>query len=294
MKYLNRTYKLDFLREGEKSLTWEQTSDAIGLCIEFKTTNTLTKEDNTSEIKIHNLSPNSIAAIMKGGAIILSCGYAGRNQIVISGAIASSSVDYSDNKKSILNLSISSKLPVKLSKEDEFMTLELGPNANSNAIVKKIFDYISENFKNIKIDKQWRIKPIDRRVYKSGINTFGSCWNLLNTYALDAGYQYYIENSVVYLRELEGVNYMPAVEVNETTGLIGYIKQTGEVDENKEQKIGVEFQTILNPSFTLSGGVKLSSSKDPSINGEYIVNALSHEGNSHEGNWITSVKARKQ
>jgi len=116
----------------------------------------------------------------------------------------------------------------------------------------------------------------------------------LDVYLSDCGYIYFIDNGTLFIQEAKkGTAKQPVIDVNSDSGLVGMIAQIRENDTNNKPRIGVEFTTILNPSFNISGKVRILSKVTKQLNTIYRIEALEHAGNSHSGQWISKVKAWK-
>lgn len=289
MSYLNRSYKLQFVRDDGQSIIWQQSQDELGLAIEFKAVKSISKEPNTCEVKIYNLSPSSLAAVMQGGQLWLYAGYNSRNNIVFAGSITNTNYTTESSGDTSLTISTIGNLGVK-DNGNSMMVLEAPANSRSNDIIAKIVNYIKANIRGVKIDKYLIKTPI---TYKASISTFGDAWEMLDIYCLDCGYIYFIDNGTLFIQEANGTVKQPVIDVNSDSGLVGMIAQIRENDTNNKPRIGVEFTTILNPSFNISGKVRIISKVTKQLNTIYRVEALEHSGNSHSGQWISKVKAWK-
>lgn len=289
MSYLNRSYKLQFVRDDGQSIIWQQSQDELGLAIEFKAIKSISKEPNTCEVKIYNLAPASLASVMQGGQLWLSAGYNSRNNIVFAGSITNTNYSHESGGDSSLTINTIGNLGVK-DNGNSMMVLEAPANSRSGDIIAKIVNYIKANIRGVKIDKYLITTPI---TYTASISTFGDAWEMLDIYCLDCGYIYFIDNGTLYIQKADGTVKQPVIDVNSDSGLVGMIAQIRENDTNNKPRIGVEFTTILNPSFNISGKVRILSKVTKQLNTIYRIEALEHAGNSHSGQWISKVKAWK-
>lgn len=69
--------------------------------------------------------------------------------------------------------------------------------------------------------------------------------------------------------------------VSKDTGMIGYPKPTG---------VGVDVQVLLNPRFRVGEVITLKTDRMPTFNGDYIVTAITHEGEMRGQNWYTTLQ----
>ena len=289
MTYLNRTYSLMFQQEGGDQYIWKQTANELGLALNFKAVKTISKEPNVAEIGIYNLSVESQNALMGGGIVQLSAGYADTNDIVILGSITSTSFTIEPSGDRLTTISTLANL-VSKTVGNTLIKLEMGSGSSTTQIVQKLTDHIKNNVKGVKVTKYQILTP---KIYKSGISSIGDVFQLLDVYLSDIGYIYFIDNGSLNIVKNTGTTTIPIAEISEDSGMIGAPKPVLATDDDGKSRIGIDFETILNPNLNIGGRVRIMSKVNKQVNLLYRIESLEHQGNSHAGVWKTKVKAWK-
>lgn len=283
MTFLNRSYNLTFVASGQ-TLTLTQTSEQRGLCIEFITTKTISKEPNVSEVTIYNASSQTINTLQKNGLLSLSCGYQDENSIIMSGWASDSEIKNDGKGSTSIKLSLIDGLGID---GNLLIKTEFSSKSTSTKIVAALVDFIKSKMLGIRIAPYIILTPI---IYESSTSMFGDAYDLLDTTLRDCGYRVHIENGVLtILKATQSINEAFTV-ISSSTGMIGAAKPVKKLDSDNKAQVGCEFETILNPSLKLAKSVKVISN---SVNDLFRLESIVHAGNSLEGTWTTKAKGWK-
>lgn len=150
----------------------------------------------------------------------------------------------------------------------EYAAGTAGYTVNMDARVKKANEWL-----NKKLDKfsytgssNGLIKKIQEMVGGYGLSTKNL---ILSTY-----------NDQVFVW-VPGQTSSNKIEISKDTGMIGYPKPTG---------VGVDVQVLMNPGFRTGDIITLKTERMPTFNGDYVVTAITHEGEMRGQNWYTTLQ----
>lgn len=254
-----------------------------GLRINFKIEKTSESAPNNAQVNIYNLSADSRALLeAKGSRLAVSIGYLGLNPNGIAGTgVASSS------SVSLVLVGTIKKVTHELSAPDIITKIEVadGGNAYRNAKLEKGYP------RNAKLEtvindlaNQFGLPVsnktgIPQKTYSSGFAVTGYVRDQLDMLAKTHGFSWSIQDETVQFTPLNQGTSENVVLLSPKSGLIGSPSKTDK---------GIEFQSLLQPSLRPGRRVSIESKF---LNGTFVVKKVTHQGDSHEGDFLSRCEA---
>lgn len=229
--------------------------------IEFRVPFDDNDEPNVSEIKIYNLTNDSIFAMKKGTRVILNAGHEGDVGTILRGSIEKSSTTWdSDNIDKITKLIVGESSD-KWRKE--YVSKSYKPGIRASEILKDLAGQFG-----IELGELHLANDI---VYKRGRSISSMLQSAMRQIAHDAGSKFHISNGKIYIRPWHWGNIV-AFDLNFNTGLIGspeYFEE--EVDNGK--RTGYNVRMLLNHRVNVDSIIKI---KSRTVNGTFRVQKGEH------------------
>jgi hypothetical protein len=229
-------------------------------------------KNDSGEIEIMNL-PDDALKVLSGDypAAILKVGYKGQQLVtILSGEVISVSTRKQGTEK-VTQILIGSGY-VALN-HDTIETLQ----KEMKGISKGVFSGFNIN-----------------NTVLYGYSMSGTARQVLDNICASYNLAYTIDNNTLNVFDKNGSrdeNYTLAPLINETSGLIDLPYETrvdvGKAKKSLDNKGGVHFQCLLNPSLIPGSIVRIESK---TINGWYILSDIRHYGGNRENDWYSDCK----
>ncbi len=256
--------------------------DFEGLRIKFEVEKTNESQPNRARISIYNLSEKSRSMFEDGGSrVILTAGYKDNFGVIFSGNI----VKAKHKKKKGLQ---KGAVTTKYEGVDIITEIEAGDGDNkyrnsrlhrgfpAGTPIKDVLQELSGAFDMpANIDEE----AIPSLQYANGYSVDGPCRYALDEICKTNGLEWSIQNEVLQIISKNKTTKIGAIVLNPTSGLIG--------SPTKMSK-GVEFVSLLQPALSPGCAVKLESKF---IEGTFKVRKVTHDGDSHEGDFVSKCEA---
>lgn len=216
-------------------------------------------EANEAEIKIYNLSKNTIAQFKTDGEITITAGYGKDTGVIFAGVISTVKTRWSGQDK----VTVITALDDEELKERDVESISFRANTKASAILKKLVSMLGLPIAVFKTKKD--------HVYTEAVTVSGGLMSNIKTYAEVCGASAYVNKRKVYVRPLgEGDDL--SFTVSEETGLIGSPEEFEEQEGSSSEK-GVTFKMLLEHRVTTASVIKL---KSRDFNGQYRVREGQH------------------
>lgn len=298
MKYFDRKYRLTVGKQGERGII------LTGLQFRFKAMKTLTKEPNSLEGDIYNLSPDSRRYFVKDALVTLEVAYGDDNySTLFVGSIV--------NVRTYLS---APDLITHFDAGDAYTKLrdsKSSRNFPANSTVESIVRTIAS-------DMGLALGPLNngtlgassglKRVYKRGWAFTGNSKGGLDTVLSSNGLLYSIDEGTLSVTPIGNPNQEAVILLDQTTGLIGapeLIEYDNKEDKPKATKTddkdttvkntvkrltynGIRFKTLLNPELRCSRRVKVESKM---LNHVATIQQVIHTGDFRGNEWSTECEA---
>lgn len=258
------------------------------LRVQFSAKRSLTKDPNTCEITITNLSADSRKKIeqSKGKPLILMAGYEKTEAVIFSGEVrlafsAREGADWHTNIESGDGEHAYATKPFKGS---------FGPGTSARDVIKAAATTMLGAAQG-NIDKA--LTALKNPSHVRGFSASGLASHVLDTLLKNQGLDYSIQNGQLQILAPGSPIDESAVLLSSTTGLIGSpevstpekVASTGASSAKSKPKI--KLKSYLQPQFRCGGVVEL---KTEGFSGQYIVTHLEHQGDSHGAPWYSMVE----
>lgn len=294
-RQFNRTYELILGKpESSKGLRiLGDEAEGTGLQLQFTVKKNIDNKEksNTCEIKLTNLSEDSIKYIhKKNSAVILKVGYANNNKILFSGMtteiITDDKLRGSDRVTTLRCIPANSQVySPTLSKTFPANTT---PRTIINYLIGQSTALAKSSFNSTNIDKP----------FPFGYPIEGSIKQILNELARDFDFHYRIDGNRVYVNDVGSYQSPNSVErafvISPGTGLIGAAtKSTSDgkkLDSDSDNHNGVKFKAQMNALLQPGQAVKI---QDTAVSGTYRVNTAEFSGDWRSGDWDVTCHCSK-
>lgn len=249
------------------------------LRIAFSIKKTLTKEPNSCELRISNLSDVSRNKLnQKHMPVIVEAGYRGSLGVVFSGD--SRTVDHireSADWTTLVHCGDGERA-YNFGRVSE----SFGPNTPVTTVIRNAAQGLGIGLGNL--DSVLAIIPAIQ-VFKHGFTAFGPASSVLEKALAAAGYTYSIQNNALQIqRDLQAVN-PQAFLLSPESGLVGSPEHTAPNAKGKPAVLKV--RALLNHRLLPGNIVRVQSR---AVDGEFIIQVVEHTGDSHGADWFTNLE----
>jgi len=259
----NRIVEIRIGLAGQKGMAWRDP-----LFVEFHVEKTTGRSPNKAEVKLYNLSPNSLRQIEQPDQILQ----------ILAGQEIPSQIFYGDiPRRGVEHKPTGTDLVTTIKAadgrrifRDSTFSGSYPPGISRDAILK---DIISSG--NIPISYQ---TDLPSKSYPSGW-AYAGTWRDALTEILDSDASWSIQHGALQILK---INEAPgnALLITSNTGMIG--------SPNRTDK-GVNVKTLLTPALRSGGPIKIESQF---LTGDYKITKLVHEGNSRGLIWESQIVGR--
>ena len=262
-----RAWSVQVGQPGQRVSEWSQ------LRTSFRVTKTTKKEPNKAEIRVYNLSPDSISRAQEKNAIVrLMAGYQ-IPQTIFLGDIDSAEVERS-RTDTIL----------KIQAQDggrQYRKATLDKAYAPGTALQEIFDDL---FRVLGLPKG--AVKVPTFTYSNAVTINGHIRDTLDRLVASLGLEWFIMDGAIQVFKADATpNRGPLVSAN--TGMIG----SPQPWTDEKQRTGVEVRSLMLPSIQPSNRFELRSKQ---FNGFYRADEVEHIGDSHANDWYTVIRARVQ
>ena len=239
-----------------------------GFRIKFSCEKSNESNPNKAQVEIYNLSESTRSMMeLKGAKFQLQAGYDGNLESFFFGDIT--------------------KVVHKIDGLDVISTLEVrdGDNKHRNAFINKgyppnttvaqVFQDLTQSFKPLGVV----MVGVPKGKFGNGYTASGLSREVMNTLCKQHDLEWSFQHEVLQIVPKKGFLLNLPVVVSPATGLIGSPEKTEK---------GIQFKTLLNSKLVPGTRIKLESRL---INGIYKIRKVSHEGDSHQGDFISTCDA---
>jgi hypothetical protein len=291
----NRTYELlvGQPNSGKGIQILGDEVEETGLQIKFSVNKHIDNKENsnTCEIKITNLSEDSVNTIQKRNmAVVLKVGYNGNNKILFTGM--TSEVDTDDKQSGSDRVTTIKCVPA----DSLFYSPVISRTFPANTTPRTIINYLIGQSTTL-AKSSFNSSNIDKK-FPFGYPVEGTVKQILNELSRDFDFNYRIDGNRLYVNDPNKYQSPNSIErafvISPGTGLLGvptFASADGKKSkEDKTAKDGVKFKALLNPLLQPGQAVSI---KDTSITGTYRVNSAKFTGDWRGGSWDVTCHCSK-
>ena len=249
--------------------TWLVTLNGNDLDIEFDTKFDDDTEANEAEIRVYNLSAETIKLLHYNDNITIEAGYKGDTGLIFDGYISSVKTKWEGVDK----ITTIKALDNKSLKERDIAEKTYKAGTTASYILKDLINMLSLPLAVFKVRRD--------HTYKEEEKVSGGIMSNIKKYAEICGISVYINQRKIYARHLsegDNINFI----VNSDTGLIGSPEEFEEeiaIEDGSEIIKGYKFKMLLQHQLTTAAIIKLQS-RD--VQGTFRVRAGQHTYNDSE------------
>lgn len=246
--------------------------------VKFAVKRNLTKEPNTCEITIYNLSENTRADVEKKPATVtLLAGYDGVARLVFTGDLRQA---WSERKGT---------------EWETYIRVGDGARAYAHARISRSYrppiqvrKVLEDAASSMGLDLPPEVEQSVelRQAIATGISLHGPTRDVLTRLLARYGYGWSVQNGALQIVR-DGDTRGEAFLINSDTGLKG--SPSRETSDKALQRLEINFESALYPELFPSGLAKLESD---AFNGTFRMLDVSHDGDTHGDEWTTAVTAR--
>jgi hypothetical protein len=252
-----------------------------GLRVQFSVKKTLTKEPNTGEIKIHNLSAHSRGSMpKKGGKVILVAGYPGTEATIFSGDART--IDHlHEGADWITHIQCGDgESAYRFARFSE----SFAPGTSVADAIRKAAAALGINTGNLE-DALASASFPGLRAFKHGYAAHGKASAELDKLLRTAGLEWSIQNGALQILQGRAVAKGSAVLLTPDTGLVGSPEHcTPNVTAGPPT---IKAKALLTPAIRCGGTVDIRAQY---VKGQFRVNQIEHSGDTHGADWFTQLE----
>lgn len=255
--------------------------DGLRICFSIK--KTLTKEPNTLDLKIYNLSKSTRSAMKKAGAkITVTAGYQNEFGMIFAGDART--VDHTHDQ---------AEWVTHIQCGDGELAYRFARCSGSFASGTSIKDVIRHAVKSLGVNSGNLEDALQSAKFRANLSQFihgytahGKASGELDKLLRSAGLTWSIQNGALQVLQGTAPAKGAAILLSPSTGLIG------SPDHGTPEKIGLppvlKVKSLLRPAARCGGVIEIHSED---VNGQFRVNQLEHTGDSANGDWFTNFEA---
>lgn len=256
-----------------------------GLQIQFKTKATLKKEPNTLDLRVTNLARATRSKYTGVNTIpvILSAGYPGNEGVVFQGD--SRTIDQVDNGHAEFYTHFQCGDGEKAYRFANF-SAGYGANTKVTDVIRACAKSLSLNTGNLEdvlsaADFRGNLLQFDR-----GFTAQGRAAATFDKLMRSAGYTWSIQSGALLILKDGKASQSKVILLNKSTGLIGSPDHAA--PEKKGGKSILKARSLLQPGLRCGYIVRVEAD---GINGEFVIQQVEHQGDSHGAQWYTLIEA---
>ena len=131
-------------------------------------------------------------------------------------------------------------------------------------------------------------KDCQYKDFPNGYSCVGQAAVVLDKACAASGLHWYIDNNVLYIKNIAGFNGRKIYVLSAESGLIGYPKKITKSGKSEGDKdvVGYEVRYLLNADIQIGDYVQLRTKR---VQGNYRVQSLKIDGDTHSGDWACTA-----
>lgn len=273
--------------------------------------NTSKKKD--CEVKLYNLSKNTLNQIKTGSTILIKAGYVTDKElpILFTGTISKVSTRKENTEVVTTIIAEEGKAPEKLL--NNTFQYALGVDTYETILID-IASYLQTVGVTIKLDltdseynsrqTHWQLAPAGTSVHRPlkgfdikrspqrAMTYTGNVFSSLTKVCMDINYVWFFSRGVLYIQPKELARLHDFYEIN-AHNVIGTLLPIDDDETNKQTKetkiTGVAFTTYLNCKISIENYIKVAYGD---YKGDYKPTSIEHDLNWADGPWTTRVQTK--
>lgn len=255
------------------------------LRVAFKVHKTKSSEANTCEIQIYNLGEDTRNSITKLDTIcIVRAGYleAGGPIEVFRGFVSEVTSQIKPPNK-----------VVKITVDDGSVYLrdtKTTVSYEEGTSIKSVASDLLDTFKAPKSIKD-AVNNFTDKKFLNGLSFSGKSKDLMDQLARTSGVEWSIQNNEIKILKENEPDSSFAKVLSPATGLVGSPERIDENDRKKKGIKGWKITSLLMPTIQIGNPVFIES-KDIDNGSKFKVVDITHQGDTHEGDWVTSLQVQ--
>lgn len=257
-----------------------------GLRVQFVVKKTLTKNPNTLDLKIKNLSERTRGAMAKAKAsIVLTAGYPGNAAVIFQGD--SRTIDHvrdGDSADWITHIQCGDG---ERAYQFARFTESFAPGTSIADVIRGAARALGVNTGNLEQALASGGFRGNLTQFAHGYTAHGKASAELDKLLKTAGLSWSIQNGALQLLKGDAPASGQAVLLSPSTGLIGSPDHGAPDKKGKPSKMLIK--SLLQPQIVCGGRVEVQSA---AVKGQFRVEVLEHSGDNMQGEWITKIEAQ--
>jgi len=270
----DRVYALTAGVPGRRGLRWEG-RESEGLEIEFSVTRSRRRSANKCEIKIHNLSLDSIGFLESPGCYIsLLAGYKSNAAVIFNGQIA--------KRDGVTTERVGAGTVTTIKAGDgeyAMASVSAGISLDEGATYREAIEQCITDMGIGRGNIDTHAAAMER-VFAGGFCDVGPTRTILSRLLADLGVAWSIQDGALQALAPGQPNAERAVLLTSESGMVG---------TPKKGKEGVEVKSLLQPRLKPGGTVTVQAND---LGGHFTVSEVIHAGSYRGSDWYTDIKAR--
>jgi hypothetical protein len=293
MKFDREIYvKVETLRDDARDQNYvgqrySGSMDIRGLRISFNVNRSSGPALATASVKVWNLSKDKRNAIAHfGDRLSVYAGYKNETgaQLIFRGN--TTQVDNFYNEPDIVSTFKCSDGDITINNSTIHIAFAAGCRA------RDVIQLIADQMK-LKI-----ISPLPPETVKwdSAYSDGGGARYVMDRACEKAGYDWIVQNEFIVLNKSGESNTKPIAEINSGNGMIGVPEKIFDKRGQyyKESSgFGWRFKTLLSPTLSRFDRVRIKSER-AGVDGVFTIYSIQHEGDTHEGNFMSTIEVFKE
>lgn len=243
------------------------------LTVEFKINFSEKPDVDTGDIKIYNLSKQTVRSIKEGSVIRVSAGYMTTYGNIFYGQVLSATTSWSGPDK-ITEITLGD---VNQDYRKMRYSKSFAPGITNDEVIAHLITRSGLGIGDL--------DTVKNPVYKNGLQVNGRIYDSIQKYARVSGSKFYINNMRAYVRprnKSNGVGFL----LNKDTGLVD-IPEPIETEIDEVVYNGYKIKSLLNHNIGVDNVVRIESK---TANGEFRVSSGAHEGGNNENSYYTTME----
>lgn len=254
-----------------------------GLQVQFKASKSLGKEPNALDLNVTNLSKATREQLKgRGVPVIVTAGYPGNEAVIFSGD--SRTIDHVQNGA-------------------EFMThVQCGDGERAYQFARfsagfgpgtAVVDVIRACAKSLSLNVGNLEEALAAGGFRGNLTQFGRGFTakgksveIFDSLMKSVGFTWSIQSGALVILKAGRAVQGQAIRISASTGMVG--SPDSAAPDKKGGKPVTKVKSLLQPQLRCGGVVQIESE---STNGQFVVQKLVHEGDSHGTPWFSSLEA---
>lgn len=255
-----------------------------GLRVEFKATKSLEKEPNALDMKITNLARTTRDQFKgKGVPVIVTAGYPGNEAVIFSGD--SRTIDHIDTGQAEFITHVQCGDGERAYRYARF-SAGFGPGTAVVDVIRACAKSTSLNLGNLEDALAAGGFRGNLSQFSRGFTAKGKSMEVFDQLMKTVGFTWSIQSGALQILKAGKAVSAGAVLISRDTGMVG--SPDSAAPDKKGGKPVTKVKTLLQPQVHCGRVIKIESQ---GVNGQFVVQKLEHEGDSHGNNWFTNIEA---